>query len=61
MGLITTARIIEYDGNKLVVAPTDLIDRALTDKEISICEIRLDDGRTISAEQRIRFLTGQMI
>lgn len=52
MSLITTAKILEYDGEKLVVVPTDLIDRELTDKEISVCEIRLDDGRSISADQR---------
>lgn len=52
MSLITTARIIEYDGTNLVVAPNELIDRELTDKEIKMCEIRLDDGRSISAEQR---------
>lgn len=52
MSLITTAKIIEYDGKRLVVVPTDLIDRELTDKEVSVCELRLDDGRSISAEQR---------
>lgn len=52
MSLITTAKIIGYDGKRLVVVPTDLIDRELTDKEVSVCELRLDDGRSISAEQR---------
>lgn len=52
MGLITTAKIIKYDGEKLTVVPNELIDRELTDKEIKICELRLDDGRSISADQR---------
>lgn len=54
MGLITTAKIIEYDyaSNCLVVRPSVLIDREIFDKEAAVCELRLDDGRSISAEQR---------
>lgn len=52
MGYITTAKIIKYDGEKLVVVPSELIDRELVDKEIKMCELRFDDGRTISADQR---------
>jgi hypothetical protein len=52
--VITTAKILKYDalGNKLVIAPRELIDREIANKQISDIEIRLDDGRTISAEQR---------
>lgn len=52
--MITSAHIISYDysNNRLLVKPSQLIDREIFDKEASICELRLDDGRSISAEQR---------
>lgn len=49
---IVTAKILNYDGEKLILEPRELIDRELIEKEISICEVRLDDGRRLSAEQR---------
>lgn len=54
MGLITTARIIKYDygSNSLTVKPNALIDRDVFEKEAKTCELRLDDGRVISADQR---------
>ncbi|HVI39436.1 MAG TPA: putative HNHc nuclease, partial [Anaerovoracaceae bacterium] len=41
-----------YDGKALtVVAPIE-DDYLITKRDITECEIRLDDGRTISADQR---------
>lgn len=50
--MITTAKIIKYDGKLLLLAPEDNLFRDLAKKEIEKVELRLDDGRTISAEQR---------
>ena len=50
--MITTAKIIGYDGKNLVVVPSEPIDREMLQKSVNTIEIRLDDGRTISAEQR---------
>lgn len=50
--MITTAKIIKYDGKLLLLAPEDDLLRDLTKKKIEKVELRLDDGRTISAEQR---------
>lgn len=50
--MITTAKIISYDGKQLVVAPDDLITRELLQKQIGNIELRLNDGRTITADQR---------
>lgn len=49
---IYTADLISYDGNVLVVAPSAPIERSLLQKEVHSVELRLVDGRTISAEQR---------
>lgn len=53
MSFTTTARIIEYDfnSNRLVVQADELIDREIFDKDAGRCELRLDDGRSISAIQ----------
>lgn len=54
MGFTTTAKIIEYDynNNRLLVQADDVIDRELFEKGAKVCELRFDDGRIISAEQR---------
>lgn len=50
--MIITAKIVRYDGVNLLLVPDESIDRELLQKDIKYCELRLDDGRTISAEQR---------
>ena len=50
--MITTAKIIGYDGETLSLKPLSPIDRELLQKQVDIIEIRLTDGREISAEQR---------
>lgn len=50
--MITTAKIIGYDGDTLLIRPTACIDRELLQKQVDNIEIRLTDGREISAEQR---------
>lgn len=49
---IYTAELISYDGNVLTVAPSVPIERSLLQKEVHSVELRLVDGRTISADQR---------
>ncbi len=50
--LITTAEVLRYDGTQIVLKPTNHINRELIKKNIKSVELRLDDGRTISVEQR---------
>ena len=50
--MITTAKIVGYDGEVLSVKPLISIDRELLQKQVDVIEIRLTDGREISAEQR---------
>lgn len=50
--MITTAKIVGYDGEILQVKPLTYIDRELLQKQVDVIEIRLTDGREISAEQR---------
>lgn len=50
--MITPAEIVTYDGYNLIVRPHDKIGRELAQKQISTVEVRLVDGRTISADQR---------
>lgn len=52
--MITTAKIIGYDGVNLIVVPFEPIDREMMQKQVNSIEIRLNDGRTISADQRRR-------
>ena len=47
-----TAKIKQYDGTDLLVTPDEPIDRELLQKQVGSVEIRLNDGRTISADQR---------
>ena len=50
--MIITAKIAGYDGQKLVVIPECEITDELLHKQIEDVEIRLNDGRTITALQR---------
>lgn len=51
--MIIAGNIIDYDGKALsIVAPLSEIDAAKVFKQQMEAEIRLDDGRTISAQQR---------
>ena len=50
--MITTAKIVGLVGDKLLITPTDDITKEVQQKKIKVVELRLDDGRTISAEQR---------
>lgn len=50
--MIITGKITGYDGKKLIISAPFSNDYLLQKQNISNCEIRLDDGRTISAEQR---------
>lgn len=50
--MIATAKIVGYDGEILSVKPLTAIDRELIQKSVDTIEIRLKDGREISAEQR---------
>lgn len=50
--MTTTAKIVDYDGHLLTLAPDEPIFRELIQKDVSTVELRLDDGRQISAVQR---------
>lgn len=50
--MITTAKIVDYDGDCLTLRPDGYIDTELMRKSVDKVEIRLVDGRTITAEQR---------
>lgn len=50
--MVCNAKILGYDGTRLVVAPLESIDRELLKKQVNNIEIRLVDGRHISNEQR---------
>lgn len=50
--MLTTAKIIDYDGDCLTLRPEGYIDTELLHKSVDKVEIRLVDGRTITAEQR---------
>lgn len=50
--MITTAKITAYNGEELTVKPICQIDRELLQKQVGDIEIRLNDGRSISAIQR---------
>lgn len=50
--MIATAQIVGYDGELLTIKPLVAIDRELLQKQVESIEIRLTDGREISAEQR---------
>lgn len=50
--MITTAKILRVIENQLVLAPNENISREILRKNIDSIELRLNDGRTISNEQR---------
>lgn len=50
--MVYTAKILEYDGKTLLLAPEEPILRELVQKDVESVELRLDDGRSISAVQR---------
>lgn len=50
--MIATAKIVGYDGETLLIKPLIPIDREMLQKQVEEIEIRLLDGREISAEQR---------
>ena len=50
--MVITGKIIRFDGIKMTIVPEEEISREVIDKQIGSVEIRLDDGRTISADQR---------
>lgn len=50
--MTTTAKIVDYDGRLLTLEPDRPLLRELLQKETVAVELRLDDGRTISAAQR---------
>lgn len=47
-----TAKISGYDGRTLTVIPINPIDRELLQHQVDLIEIRLTDGREITAKQR---------
>ena len=50
--MITTAKILKYDDSVIVIEPTEAVSREILRKQINAVEIRLNDGRQISAIQR---------
>lgn len=50
--MTVTAKIIAYDGETLLVKPLVPVDREMFQKQVDTIEIRLTDGREISADQR---------
>lgn len=54
--MITTAKILQFDGTQLLLAPDEKLNREIIQKHIGSVELRLNDGRTISADQRKKSL-----
>lgn len=50
--MIVSAAVKSYDGHDLLLVPEEPIGRELEQKRIERVELRLDDGRSISADQR---------
>ena len=50
--MMITAKIQDFDGVNLVIAPSSPVERDMLQKQSDKIEIRIVDGRTISAEQR---------
>ncbi len=50
--MLITGKILDYDGQKIVIKPNEDINRILLQKNISSVEIRLVDGRQLTAIQR---------
>ena len=54
MGLVTTAKVVGYDGCTMVVIPQQAISREMLQKNVNEIEIRLIDGRECSHNQRAK-------
>lgn len=54
MGLVTTAKVVGYDGCNMVIIPQQSISRELLQKNVDTVELRLCDGRECSADQRAK-------
>lgn len=50
--MITTAKVLRLDDKRILLEPDESINREIIQKKITTVELRLDDGRTISAVQR---------
>lgn len=50
--MITTAKIIKSDGKYMLIKPADDVWRDIERQKIDTIELRLNDGRTISVDQR---------
>ncbi len=50
--MIVSAKVIRYDGQQLLLAPDSSIDKTLLQKSVKSVELRLNDGRAISNDQR---------
>lgn len=50
--MITTAKVLRLDDKRILLEPDEPINREIVQKKITTVELRLDDGRTISAVQR---------
>lgn len=50
--MIVNAAVISYNGHDLHLVPEEPIERELVQKNIQEVELRLNDGRTISNDQR---------
>ena len=59
--MITTAKIVKFNEKLVLIEPSESISRELMQKNISCLEIRLDDGRRISADQRKKIFALFMI
>lgn len=55
--MITTGKILKFDkhGNKLLLELPESIERELIQKHIGSVELRLNDGRRISATKEERY------
>lgn len=50
--MTTTGKILGYQNGKLLIQPVDNLDRLFNIQHPQTVEIRINDGRTISAQQR---------
>lgn len=50
--MLTTADIVGFDGRDITLRPDDPITRDMLQKQVKCVEIRLVDGREITADQR---------
>lgn len=50
--MLVTAKILRYDGQNMTIQLNQNVDRRLMQKSVNDVELRLNDGRRISTEQR---------